>query len=68
MPLDDPLTTKRWKVIRQQIENLQNEAESLRKEWRQLQEACAHPNLPERKSGERYMDTCPDCGYLSYCC
>jgi len=57
----------RWKGLSQRIEDLQNEAELLREEWRQLQQACKHTRLPKRQLGTGYMDTCPDCGYISYC-
>ena len=35
-------------------------------ELQQIRARCLHQKLPERKLGEEYRDTCPDCGFVAY--
>lgn len=62
---------KRWEQIYEEIKAINQEADQkkdpLTKEWQSIRSACTHPNLPKRELGEQYVDTCPDCGHVSYC-
>lgn len=57
----------RIRSIRDKVDGLKKEIKTFTEEWKELQDTCSHPNLPKRSFGEEYMDTCPDCGYMTYC-
>lgn len=57
----------RWQEIVTALSYHANESTALAKEWTKIKAACQHVKLPARTLGEEYQDTCPDCGYVSYC-
>ncbi len=60
---------KRWEQIRERVATLELEQQALGRELKELHQACAHPELPERNLPDDapYADTCPDCGFYAYC-
>lgn len=58
---------RRSKAIRRRMGKLDDERQVLQAEATDIMERCGHPKLPDRVLGEEYMDTCPDCGFTSYC-
>jgi hypothetical protein len=57
----------RWEEIHREVAALDVQQAKLHAEAEAIRKACAHPKLPFRQLGTEYRDTCPDCGYVSYC-
>ena len=57
----------RWQAIRTELDRVDRMRRDLTLELSAIQAACRHPNLPKRAPNEEHMDTCPDCGQVSYC-
>lgn len=57
----------RWQEIAKELALLSQHKEDLANEWTILKHQCKHKKLPKRDLRESYMDTCPDCGYITYC-
>lgn len=57
----------RWQEIATSLGYHAAESRALSEEWASIKSKCQHPKLPPRALGEQWMDTCPDCGFVSYC-
>lgn len=58
---------KPYEAIRSKIAGLEGHVLRLREELKDIQDACDHPNLPERDDSlEEYCDVCDECGFCSY--
>jgi hypothetical protein len=62
-------THARWREIRDRLTELDTESQALHAEWDEIRVGCYHPSLPKRiiPDDVPYSDTCPDCGFTSYC-
>jgi len=58
---------KDWELLRDCINQLEQEKSDLTNQWNKLQSNCSHPRFPKRELGDEYCDICPDCGYMVYC-